>query len=457
MVLVENTKITGERLMPATVVVENGKIREVLEGLVDVEGADSVTDVGDKVLMPGLVDSHVHLNEPGRTAWEGFTTGTRAAAAGGITTLVDMPLNSLPPTTTLNNLAEKVTAARGQCYVDVGFWGGVIPGNSSSLRPMVSAGVPGFKCFLIHSGVDEFPAVTKDDVLTALAQLNGTEATLLFHAEVEVEDGIEAEAGGDPDNYSTFLASRPPSMEVKAIQTVIDCCRVTGVRCHIVHLSAAEALPIIRQAKKDGLPLTVETTHHYLNLEAEEVPARATQFKCCPPVRGKDNQEELWRAVLEGDIDMVVSDHSPCTPDLKQPGCKDFMSAWGGISSLQYGLPLFWSSGSRRGMGIADINRLMSQAPAELAGLQDRKGKIAPGYDADFVIWDPHESFTIQMEDIEHKNKITPYLGRSLHGVVHQTVLGGVPVYSREGAWFAPPSGNLFVKEEALKYKFSNY
>ena len=317
--------LEGE-LRAARVVVKDGKIVDVVEagdGDHVSDGVD-VIDVGEDILMPGLVDSHVHINEPGRTSWEGFRTASMAAAAGGVTTLVDMPLNSLPPTTTLDNLRVKAEAAVGQCWVNVKFWGGVIPGNTPHLREMVAMGVPGFKCFLIHSGVDEFPAVDRDQVVEALTELRDTGAVLLFHAECEVEEdgGAEsgAESGADPDLYSTFLSSRPSSMETAAIQLVVDVCRLTGVPCHIVHLSAASALPLIRAARAEGLQLTVETCHHYLNLSSAEIPPRATQYKCCPPIRDENNQELLWEAVMAGDIDIIVSDHSPCKPDLKLPG-----------------------------------------------------------------------------------------------------------------------------------------
>jgi len=432
-----------DNLKPATVVVENGKVVEVLDGLVDVEGADHVVDAGEDILMPGLVDSHVHINEPGRTDWEGFSTATRAAAAGGVTTVVDMPLNSLPPTTTVENMMVKVNAAKGQCWVDVGFWGGVIPGNSASLKAMVGLGVPGFKCFLIHSGVDEFPAVNKEQALEALEQLKNTGATLLFHAECEV-DGTDD--SGDPAEYNTFLESRPPAMEISAIQLVIDICRSSQVPCHIVHLSAAEALPLIKAARAEGLPLSVETCHHYLNLTAEEIPARATQFKCCPPIRSSINQEALWQAVIDGHIDMLVSDHSPCTPDLKKPGVKDFMDSWGGISSLQFGLSLFWGQADKRNLTLQSLNRLMSQAPARLAGLSHRKGQISPGFDADFVIWAPEQTSVVTVENIQHKNKITPYLNRTLQGVVLKTILAGKVIYTKEDGFVGKPCGALLVK-----------
>jgi len=442
--------LVGEEVKAATVVVQGNTIKEVLPGVVEVPGALEVVDVPkSRILMAGLVDSHVHINEPGRTAWEGFDTATRAAAVGGVTTLVDMPLNSLPPTTTPENLATKVNAARGQCWVDVGFWGGVIPGNAPSLKAMVALGVPGFKCFLIHSGVDEFPAVTRDQAREALVELRGTGATLLFHAECEL--GQEEEAlveVGDPGEYNTFLNSRPPSMELSAIQLVIDICRETRVPCHIVHLSAASALPMVKAAKAEGLPLTVETCHHYLSLAAEEVPVRATQYKCCPPIRGRSNREELWKAVKMGVIDMLVSDHSPCTPDLKRPGLSDFMAAWGGISSLQFGFSLAWSQAEERELSLPFLHRLMGKAPAQLAGLQGRKGQLAEGFDADLVIFAPEETQLVEVGDIQHKNKLTPYLGRKLRGVVYSTVVRGSEVYSRAEGFKGRPGGQLLIPEE---------
>jgi len=438
-------------VVAATVVVQGNTIKNVLPGVVQVPGAVEVVDVPkSQILMAGLVDSHVHINEPGRTAWEGFDTATRAAAVGGVTTLVDMPLNSLPPTTTPENLATKVNAARGQCWVDVGFWGGVIPGNAPSLKAMVALGVPGFKCFLIHSGVDEFPAVTRDQAREALVELGGTGATLLFHAECEL--GQEEEAAlevGDPGEYNTFLNSRPPSMELSAIQLVVDICRETRVPCHIVHLSAASALPMVKAAKAEGLPLTVETCHHYLSLAAEEVPVRATQYKCCPPIRGRSNKEELWEAVKMGVIDMLVSDHSPCTPDLKRPGQSDFMAAWGGISSLQFGFSLAWNQAEERELSLPFLHRLMGRAPAKLAGLQGRKGELEEGFDADLVIFAPDETQLVEVGDIQHKNKLTPYLGRELRGVVYSTVVGGNEVYSRTEGFKGRPRGQLLLPEES--------
>nr|XP_029512341.1 allantoinase, mitochondrial-like [Oncorhynchus nerka] len=341
--------LCGTVIRPALIVIKEGKIHKILP---DSSGSTGYTaagcevlDVGDHLVMPGIVDCHVHVNEPGRTTWEGFWTATRAAAAGGVTTIVDMPLNSIPPTTTLDNFHEKMAAASGKCFVDTAFWGGVVPGNQLELLPMIRAGVAGFKCFLIHSGVEEFPHVTDEDLHIAMKQLQGTGSVLLFHAERDVPLPLEKEERdvplqseeADPKEYSTFLKSRPDVMELEAIRTVTELCLKYQVHCHIVHLSSAQPLALIQAAKQAGAPLTVETTHHYLSLSAEHIPAGATQFKCCPPIRGVANQEQLWSALKAGQIDMVVSDHSPCTPDLKRLDSGDFTQAWGGISSLQFG------------------------------------------------------------------------------------------------------------------------
>ncbi|XP_058493475.1 allantoinase, mitochondrial [Solea solea] len=437
---VRSTRVLiGDRLCPAVVTMRGGKIHEILpESNCSVAAHTEVLDVGDSVVMPGVVDCHVHVNEPGRTSWEGFWTATRAAAAGGVTTIVDMPLNSVPPTTTLDHFHEKLQEAAGKCFVDTAFWGGVIPGNQLELRPMIQAGVAGFKCFLIHSGVEEFPHVTDSDLHAAMKQLQGTGSVLLFHAELDVEPKPEETA--DPRQYSTFLQSRPDVMEMEAIRTVTDLCLQYQVRCHIVHLSSAKPLTLIQRARQAGAPLTVETTHHYLSLSAEDIPAGATHFKCCPPIRGAENRELLWSALRDGHIDMVVSDHSPCTPDLKNMQSGDFTQAWGGISSLQFGLPLFWSSASKRGFQPSDVVRLLSQETARLCGLDQQKGSLSPGYDADLVVWDPEREFEISEADIHHKNKITPYLGMRLRGSVRATVLRGRLVY-RDGCFCSTPLG----------------
>ncbi|XP_036426297.1 zgc:103559 isoform X2 [Colossoma macropomum] len=392
--------------------------------------------------MAGIVDCHVHVNEPGRTTWEGYWTATRAAAAGGVTTIVDMPLNSIPPTTSLENFHKKLQAASGQCFVDTAFWGGVIPGNQLELRPMMQAGVPGFKCFLIHSGVDEFPHVRDSDLHAAMRQLQGSGSVLLFHAEKEVQQPLAED--GDPCEYYTFLRSRPDVMELEAIRTVTELCLQYQVRCHIVHLSSAQSLELIRTARQAGAPLTVETTHHYLTLSAEDVPSGATQFKCCPPIRGIANQEQLWSALSAGDIDMVVSDHSPCTANLKHLDSGDFTQAWGGISSLQFGLPLFWSSACKRGFSFPDVERLLCKKPAQLCRLDNQKGSLLPGHDADLVIWDPEREFVVKKENIHHKNKLTPYLGVTLRGEVKGTIVRGKLVYFN-GSFSPQPLGQQLL------------
>ncbi|XP_030647180.1 allantoinase, mitochondrial [Chanos chanos] len=437
----------GKEVRPALIIIKDGKIHNILPDPGDtLYTAGEVLDVGNSLVMPGIVDCHVHVNEPGRTTWEGYWTATRAAAAGGVTTIVDMPLNSIPPTTTLSNFHEKLQAATGQCFVDTAFWGGVVPGNQMELRPMVQAGVAGFKCFLIHSGVDEFPHVTDNDLHTAMKQLQNTGSVLLFHAEREIQQPVAED--GDPSEYSTFLRSRPDIMELEAIRTVAELCLQYQVRCHIVHLSSAQPLQIIRAARQAGAPLTVETTHHYLSLSAEDIPIGATQFKCCPPIRGMANQEQLWSAVKAGDIDMVVSDHSPCTPDLKRLDSGDFIQAWGGISSLQFGLSLFWTSASKRGFTLADVVRLLCKEPAQLCRLDNQKGNLSPGYDADLVIWDPEKEFKVKEENIHHKNKLTPYLGLTLRGEVQATIVRGRVVYT-SGSFSPQPLGKHLLVNHA--------
>lgn len=416
-------------ICPADIIIKGDKIVGIHTELTTAPQLcnQQMLDVGDLMVMPGVVDSHVHVNEPGRTDWEGYWTATRAAAAGGITTLIDMPLNSNPPTTTLENFHTKLNAARDKCFVDTGFWGGVIPGNQSALRPMIEAGVPGFKCFLIHSGVDEFPHVTEADLRMSLAELHGTDRVLLFHAERELTH-VNPPLN-NPCAYATFLATRPDEMEVEAIRLVIKLCLQYRVRCHIVHLSTAEALPLIDEARKAGALLTVETTPHYLSLAAEDIPNGATQYKCCPPIRTKSNQEKLWSALKAGKIDMVVSDHSPCTAELKLLKSGNFLMAWGGISSLQFGLPLFWTSARQRGFTVLDIVNLMCRNTARLCGMENRKGSLVVGKDADIVIWDPDREFEVTETLIHHKNKMTPYLGRKLHGDVFATIVRGKIVY----------------------------
>lgn len=415
---------------PASVHITEGKIERIGEWD-DVTAGVPFTDAGISVVMPGNIDAHVHVNEPGRTEWEGYETATRAAAAGGVTTIVDMPLNSIPPTTTLAGFEEKLAAAAGKCTVDVAFWGGVVPGNMAELAPLIERGVRGFKCFLIHSGVDEFPHVIENDLRIAMPELARLGSVLLVHAEVPgpIDAAASSLAGLDPRRYETFLRSRPRESENEAIAVMIRLCRETGCHVHIVHHSSSDALPMLRAARAEGLPLTVETCPHYLTFAAEEIEDGATHFKCCPPVRERENREKLWGAVADGTIDMVVSDHSPCTPALKLQERGDFMDAWGGIAALQFGLPVMWTNLKKRRFGLSDLTRLMSAQPAKLAGLDKRKGRLAAGYDADIVIWDPEAEFKVVPEMIQHRHKLTPYSGMELFGKIETTIVGGNKVF----------------------------
>ncbi|EPQ57756.1 allantoinase [Gloeophyllum trabeum ATCC 11539] len=435
----QNVVLPGhDRPVPATIIVDKttGKITDIqlntaergaYHGLRD----EDYIDAGSKFIIPGLVDAHVHLNEPGRTEWEGFYTGTRAAASGGITTVVDMPLNSIPPTTTVENLEIKRAAARGQCWIDVAFWGGVIPGNQADLIPLVDAGVKGFKCFLIESGVEEFPCVVEQDVAKAMQTLQGKPTVLQFHAELG-EPPSHAEAA-DPRAYSTYLATRPESLETNAIQLITSLhAQHPALRCHIVHLSASSALPLVRAAKAAGLNLTVETCFHYLCLRAADVPHGHAEFKCCPPIRDDGNREALWAALRDGTIDMVVSDHSPCVGELKRPDDGNLLKAWGGVSTLGLGLSALWTEGRKRGVSVVDVVKWMAERTAAHAGLAERKGAIKVGFDADLVVWDPEAEFTVTKENLNFKNKLSPYEGMTLAGRVEKTYLRGQLVYDAE-------------------------
>jgi allantoinase len=394
-------------------------------------------DFGDDVVMAGLVDTHVHVNEPGRTAWEGFLTATRAAAAGGVTTIVDMPLNSIPATTTVRALHEKVAALEGQCAIDVGLWGGAVPGNDAELRPLLDAGALGFKAFLVDSGVPEFPPLSERDLMRAMDVLAGDDTPLLVHAELPgpLEAARAREGDGGGPSYMRYVRSRPPEAEIEAIELLARECARTHARAHVVHLSAAGGLDVLARARDAGLGLTAETTPHYLKLDAETIPDGATAFKCAPPIRERENRERLWRGLREGLIALVVTDHSPCTADLKKIDLGDFDAAWVGIASLQFGLPIVWTEGRARGASLVDVARWMSEAPAKLAGLAT-KGAIEAGRDADFVVWRPEEPFTVTTECILHKNKVTPYEGQTLYGAVTATYLRGEAVGTAvRGRW----------------------
>ena len=403
-------------------------------------GARTVDLADDEVLLPGLVDTHVHVNEPGRTEWEGFATATRAAAAGGVTTLLDMPLNSLPPTCTVEALEIKKDSARDKVHVDVGFWGGAIPGNIDDLRGLHDAGVFGFKCFMADSGVPEFPPLNVAELEKYLGVLSTYGATMIVHAEdaAAIERGPEVQGR----KYASFLASRPRGSENLAIANLIEAARNTGARVHLLHLSSSDAVPMIRTARRDGIALTVETCPHYLVFEAQSIADGNTQYKCCPPIREADNREELWAALGRGDIDCIVSDHSPCTPDLKRMDIGEYGQAWGGISSLQLGLSAVWTEARQRGYTMVDVARWMAERPARFARLQ-RKGQVERGYHADFAVFAPDDAFVVDANKLHHRNRVTPYAQRPLAGVVRSTWLRGTPINGDE------PQGHLITRGEA--------
>lgn len=442
LVLRSTRVITPEGTRAASVAVAGGKIAAVLPYDADVPAGCRLEDVGDDVLLPGLVDTHVHVNDPGRTEWEGFGPATRAAAAGGVTTLIDMPLNSIPPTTTTEALDIKRAVAREQAHVDVGFWGGAIPGNVPHLRPLHDAGVFGFKCFLLHSGVDEFPQLSPAELKDALGEIAGFGGLLIVHA--EDPHLIETAPAPSGPHYTSFLASRPRAAEDRAIEGLIGLARELDARVHVLHLSSGDALPMITAARREGVRITVETCPHFLTLTAEEVPDGATEFKCCPPIREAANQDALWQGLADGVIDCVVSDHSPCTPDLK---VGDFGQAWGGISSLQLGLPAVWTAARQRGHRLEDVVRWMATAPAELVGL-DGKGAIEAGRDADFAVLAPDETFTVDPAGLHHRNQVTAYAGRTLHGVVRSTWLRGNKIADHGTP--TGPTGRLLERQRTV-------
>ena len=422
---------------PASIHIRDGIITEINDS---VPGDVEVIDAGECVVMPGVVDTHVHLNEPGRTEWEGFDSGTRAAAAGGVTTLVDMPLNSIPPTTTIDGLRSKLKAAQPQCWVDTGFWGGVVPGNADQIEPLIAEGVFGFKCFLVPSGVDEFPHVGEADLRKALPVIAANGSLLLVHAELPGPiDAVRIE--NSPRTYKTYLASRPRAAENEAVELMIRLSREFGARVHIVHLSSADAIPSLRRARAEGLPITVETCPHYLLFSAEEIPDGATQFKCAPPIRETENRERLWSALAEGVIDFITTDHSPCPASMKRRESGDFFQAWGGITSLQLGLSSIWTEASRRGYSIEQVVDWLSARPARVAGLQHRKGTIAEGKDADLIFFRPDASLEWPRV-LHHRHKLTPYEGRPLKGIVERTIVRGTTVYDK-GSFAPSPMGRL--------------
>jgi allantoinase len=417
--------LTDDGISPSSVAVRDGQVVAVGPETAGWTARRVISLADDEVLLPGLVDTHVHINEPGRTKWEGFATATRAAAAGGVTALIDMPLNCIPPTVDVGALQAKRSAAAGQCYVDVGFWGGVIPGNVPALRPLYEAGVYGFKCFLVDSGVEEFPPLDREGLEIAIAELAALDALLIVHA----EDAAVIQAAPDCEgtSYAAFLRSRPPAAEQEAIRAIVELARTHGARAHVVHLSSADGLSDIGQARMDGVRVSVETCPHYLTLTAEQISDGETQFKCCPPIREAANRERLWDGLRAGVIDCVVSDHSPCPPDLKSFDDGVFARAWGGVSSLELGLPVVWTEARERGFGLTDLARWMASGPAEIARI-DTKGHIGVGCDADFVIFAPEASFVVDAHRLHHRHPVTPYEGRELVGAVRSSWLRGVEI-----------------------------
>lgn len=431
---------------PAAIHIRKGLI-EAVRSYEDIPIGCPVEDAGDLIVMPGVVDTHVHINEPSRTEWEGFTTATRAAAAGGVTTLIEMPLNSIPATTSAFAYREKLAATAGKLWVDTGFWGGVVPGNAKELHALWQEGVFGFKCFLVPSGVDEFPQVSAADLRATLPCLAEFGAPLLVHAEDprEIEKAARATANAAPNRYSTWLASRPRGAEDEAIASMIVLAREFRARVHIVHVSSSGALESIRAAKSAGIALTAETCPHYLAFAAEEIPDGATEFKCAPPIRERENSGKLWSALEDGTLDFIASDHSPCPPEMKHKDTGDFFAAWGGIASLELALPAVWTSARERGYAVERLAAWMCEGPARLAGLEKRKGRIAAGYEADFVIWDAQAKFRVEARRMQQRHKLTPYDGRELYGVVAATYLRGRKIHERGTGpiGVAGPAGQL--------------
>jgi allantoinase len=414
------------------VLVEDQKIVAVVPRN-EIPPAIPATDFGDLAILPGLVDSHIHINEPGRTEWEGFRTATRAAAAGGYTMLVDMPLNCVPATTSPDALKAKRTAAQGQCHVDWAAWGGLVPSNLEQIPTLASAGVSGFKSFLIHPGIEEFTMVNEDHLRAALPTLEKTGLPLLVHAELPrpIDSAVKNLISADWRLYETYLKSRPDQAELSAIELLIRLCEESRCRIHIVHLSTSKALAMLRDAKRQGLPVTVETCPHYLHLCSEEISNGATLAKCAPPVRNRENREALWQGLREGVIDLVATDHSPCPPAMKHLELGDFRSAWGGIPSVSLALPLMWTEASRRGLSLVDIARWMAESPARLAGVDEQKGRLASGFDADMVVFNPEAEWTVTPRELHYRHPISPYLGERLIGKVVMTFLRGECVYDR--------------------------
>lgn len=437
--------LIGFEFVEATLILKDGVVADIQIGKINITDY-IIEDLGDLIVMPGLIDSHVHINEPGRSEWEGFETMTKAAIAGGITTLVDMPLNSSPVTISAKTFKDKLEATIGKLYCNCGFWGGIVPDNADKLEELINAGVLGIKAFLTHSGIDEFPNVTLEDLKKGLTTIAKYQIPLLAHAEIdEMHEGIH-EFENKPTNYMAYLNSRPKAWEDKAVEMMIALCEEFKSPIHIVHLSSADSLPQIKAARNKGLPLTVETCPHYLYFFAEEIPNANTLFKCAPPIRERANNEKLWNALKDGTIDFIVTDHSPATPDLKKIESGNLKEAWGGIASIQFSLPVVWTAAKKRGFSIDEIAKLMSENVAKFIGFEKTKGQIKKGYDADIVVWDPEQTFTVKASDIHYRHKISPYVGEELKGVVKQTYVGGKKVFEN-GIFLSLPQGKILFKK----------
>jgi allantoinase len=438
--ILSNRTITPDGIKKAVILLSNGKISDVLDKLP--EGDFQITDVGDSVLMAGIIDPHVHINEPGRTEWEGFDTATRAAIMGGITTLVDMPLNSSPVTTTTKAFDEKLKATEEKLHTNCGFWGGVIPGNENEIEALIAKGVLGFKAFLTHSGIEEFPNVMEKDLRKVMPIIAKNGLPLLVHCELSDSTPYSLLP---TSHYQNYLSSRPKKWEDDAIALIIRLCEEFNCKTHIVHLSSADSIQQVASARQKGLPLTVETGQHYLYFTAEEIKDGKTEFKCAPPIREKENNERLWQALRDGIIDFVATDHSPAPPEIKELKSGDFMKAWGGISSIQFALPVLWTAAKKHDGNLTDIARWLCEKPAQLPQLAT-KGKIAKGFDADLVVWNPEKIFTVTENIIQHNHKITPYLNEELFGLVEQTWLSGAKIFD-EGKFLHLNKGQIIYHE----------
>lgn len=442
-VIHSNRVVTPSGVRDAFVTIEKGIIQNISSSLSN-DLHYELIEAGNKVVMPGVIDPHVHINEPGRTEWEGFETATKAAITGGVTTLVDMPLNSSPVTTTVKAFDEKLQAAQNKLNCNCGFWGGVIPGNEQEIEPLIERGVLGFKAFLTHSGIDEFPNVSEDELRKTMPIIAKYNLPLLVHCELATD--LASTSGREVNSYENYLASRPKKWEDDAIELMIRLCEEYNCRVHIVHLSSSNSIKKIQRAKEKGLPLTVETGQHYLFFNAEEIADGRTEYKCAPPIREKENNELLWQALKDGIIDFVASDHSPATPDLKGIQDGNFMTAWGGIASIQFALPALWTAARKRNCNETDIAKWLCGNPVKIMGQEKRKGKIEKGYDADITVWDTEKSFRVTEGIIYHNHKITPYLNKTLYGVTEQVFLKGEKVFDTK--LLQPHKGKIILNNQ---------